>query len=439
MSTLKSSAEHLTLNADGAGNDIKFQSNATQVAAIDQSGNLTLSGTVDGVDIQTLNTAVAANTAKVTNSTSASDLSSGTLPDARFPATLPAISGAALTGIDPATIATTAPSSPAQGDLWFNSSGSTVSGIGTKSMAVYNGTRWREMSSPPFTATGGTTTTSGAYTVHTFTSSGTFTADKAGSVDYLAVGGGGGGGQNYAGAGGGGAVMYKTGFNVATQSYSIVIGAGGAGGSSAAGYVIGTNGASTTVFGETVTGGGYGGANSAGGAGANGGSAGLSYAGGTGTAPSSVNSATIYGGHDGGNGINGGTHPMGGGGGANGDGADPSPNNNTGHAGAGGVGIQNNIDGNNYYWGGGGGGSAVNAGNPGAGGIGGGGGGASHGSGGAGGGSAKNGGGTGGAGNQGAGGDGGANTGGGGGGGAGGGGGDGGDGGSGIVIIRYLT
>lgn len=51
MSTLKSSAEHLTLNADGSGNDIKFQSNATQVAAIDQSGNLTLSGTVDGVDI----------------------------------------------------------------------------------------------------------------------------------------------------------------------------------------------------------------------------------------------------------------------------------------------------------------------------------------------------------------------------------------------------
>ena len=64
MSTLKSSAEHLTLNADGSGNDIKFQSNATEVAAIDQAGNLTLSGTVDGVDIQTLNTAVTANTAK---------------------------------------------------------------------------------------------------------------------------------------------------------------------------------------------------------------------------------------------------------------------------------------------------------------------------------------------------------------------------------------
>jgi len=43
--------------------------------------------------------AITANTAKVTNSTSASDLSSGTLADARFPATLPALSGANLTDL----------------------------------------------------------------------------------------------------------------------------------------------------------------------------------------------------------------------------------------------------------------------------------------------------------------------------------------------------
>jgi len=60
MSTLKSSAEDLTLNADGSGNDIKFQSDAVEVAAIDQAGNLTVSGTVDGVDIQTLNTTASA-------------------------------------------------------------------------------------------------------------------------------------------------------------------------------------------------------------------------------------------------------------------------------------------------------------------------------------------------------------------------------------------
>ena len=41
MSTLKSSAEDLTLNADGSGNDIKFQSNGVEKASIDQDGLLT--------------------------------------------------------------------------------------------------------------------------------------------------------------------------------------------------------------------------------------------------------------------------------------------------------------------------------------------------------------------------------------------------------------
>jgi hypothetical protein len=45
MSTIKSSAENLTLNADGANNDIKFQSNGSEVASIDQAGKLT-SGSV---------------------------------------------------------------------------------------------------------------------------------------------------------------------------------------------------------------------------------------------------------------------------------------------------------------------------------------------------------------------------------------------------------
>ena len=40
MSTLKSSAEDLTLNADGSGNDIKFQSNGVEKASIDQDGSI---------------------------------------------------------------------------------------------------------------------------------------------------------------------------------------------------------------------------------------------------------------------------------------------------------------------------------------------------------------------------------------------------------------
>ena len=46
MATVKSSAENLTLNADGANNDIKFQSNGVEKASIDQDGNVAASGTI---------------------------------------------------------------------------------------------------------------------------------------------------------------------------------------------------------------------------------------------------------------------------------------------------------------------------------------------------------------------------------------------------------
>ena len=49
MSTIKSSAENLTLNADGANNDIKFQSNGVEKASIDQDGKITAGGaSLDG-------------------------------------------------------------------------------------------------------------------------------------------------------------------------------------------------------------------------------------------------------------------------------------------------------------------------------------------------------------------------------------------------------
>ena len=45
MSTIKSSAENLTLNADGSGNDIILQSNGSTVATIDSNKNLILGAT----------------------------------------------------------------------------------------------------------------------------------------------------------------------------------------------------------------------------------------------------------------------------------------------------------------------------------------------------------------------------------------------------------
>jgi len=51
VSTIKSSNEHLTLNADGSSKDIKFQANGVEKASIDSSGNLTVSGNLTSVGI----------------------------------------------------------------------------------------------------------------------------------------------------------------------------------------------------------------------------------------------------------------------------------------------------------------------------------------------------------------------------------------------------
>jgi hypothetical protein len=51
-----------------------------------------------------INSAIAANTAKDLTALSASNLTSGTIPDARFPATLPAASAANLTAVPAANI-----------------------------------------------------------------------------------------------------------------------------------------------------------------------------------------------------------------------------------------------------------------------------------------------------------------------------------------------
>tara|TARA_R110000764_G_scaffold133078_3_gene221018 strand:- start:9803 stop:12121 length:2319 start_codon:yes stop_codon:yes gene_type:complete len=100
----------------------------------------------------TADPAVALNTAKVTNSTSASDLASGTLPDTVFPATLPAISGANLTNLPSSgismTSATTAPSSPTVGDQWYDTAN------GVLYVRVTDGTdeAWLDISSANGTA-----------------------------------------------------------------------------------------------------------------------------------------------------------------------------------------------------------------------------------------------------------------------------------------------
>lgn len=158
--------------------------------------------------------------------------------------------------------------------------------------------------------TGGTITTYGSYRVHTFgAGSSTFTTSQNLTVDYLLVAGGGSGGSGNGGSGGGGAggMVTATSQSVSAGSYSIVVGAGGSGIGNVS-DTVGNDGGNTTAFGNTIYGGGGGGAwsNKAGrSGGSGGGGGGLSASGGSGTSGQ---------GNSGGSG-NGSTSPYSGGGG----------------------------------------------------------------------------------------------------------------------------
>ncbi len=95
MSTIKSSAEDLTLNADGSGNDIKFQSDGVEKASISSAGLLT-STTIDATAL--------------TGNLPAIDGSSLTVLDATaLTGNLPAISGSSLTTLDATALTGTVP------------------------------------------------------------------------------------------------------------------------------------------------------------------------------------------------------------------------------------------------------------------------------------------------------------------------------------------
>lgn len=114
-------------------------------------------------------------------------------------------------------------------------------------------------SAPP--ATGGTQSTNGAYTIHTFTSGGTFTVNTSLTVDFMIVAGGGGGGAQHAGGGGAGGMVTQNGVTLPAGSYSITIGAGGNGCPVYGTYSgwSGQDGGDSTAFNQVARGGGAGG------------------------------------------------------------------------------------------------------------------------------------------------------------------------------------
>jgi len=208
-------------------------------------------------------------------------------------------------------------------------------------------------------ATGGTVTTSGGYTYHTFYSSGTFapTASITGA-EYFLVAGGGSGGQG--GGGAGGFRYFSAQSFTSGTKYPAIIGAGGV---RVQGGNNGNNGTNSVFNGTSSTGGGAGNpANgSAGGSGGGaGGSSSLSYTGGAGNAGSYSPVEGYAGGNN--QGASSSPYASAGGGGAGGAGGAPSASNN----GWGGVGVNYSTwatatgtgDVRGYYAGGGGGSDA---------------------------------------------------------------------------------
>jgi len=219
-------------------------------------------------------------------------------------------------------------------------------------LQVHNGTNWVSVGS--MSATGGTVDNADGYTIHTFTSSGTFTVYYGGDVEYLIVAGGGGGGGNVGGGGGAGGLLTGTYSGLAAGVYTITLGPGGTGGAQG---VQGTNGTNSSAIGYTATGGGGGGRGDAGGG--NGGSGG-GGAGKSGSGRPQGGTGVSGQGNNGGSGTDGaGTYSAGGGGGAGAVGGDGVQN---GAPGNGGVGLESSISGTStYYAGGGGGGSSTSS------------------------------------------------------------------------------
>ena len=278
----------LTIAAD-AVTYAKMQnvSATNRILGRDSSG----AGIVEEITPANLRTMINVADGATVGTTSASDLTSGTLPDARFPSTLPSISGANLTnlvssfaGLTDTTVATSNPAAntnpPAVGHLYLNK----VAGLlSVCTNATSNNNVWKNVGDVPafVAASGGTVTTSGDYKIHTFTSSGTFTVSNQGNdlgantIAYLVIAGGGGAGGAVRG-GGAGAGGYRSNWNSETSggganaeaamacpsgSNAVTVGAGGACGSYSAdnAAAAGASGANSVFNGITSLGGGNGG------------------------------------------------------------------------------------------------------------------------------------------------------------------------------------
>jgi len=236
---------------------------------VDVADGLTVTGEVKVGSAVTVNsTGIDATGVITATSFKGSGANLTSLPAANLTGTLPAISGANLTGIDATSIKDSSGNVKIQG----NNSGATVTGVITavggnstegaflKGTAVGVGTTtnaglvagvgtapgtltfntgvglqcymgddvgWKNVASF-ITATGGSKSTAAGKTIHTFTSSGAFVlTDGAPTCDILIVGGGGAGGQDVAGGGGAGGMVEGTITLPGPGTFPVTVGDGG--------------------------------------------------------------------------------------------------------------------------------------------------------------------------------------------------------------------
>ena len=311
-----------------------------QTVALTGGGATSISGTYPNFTITSTDTNTDTTYTNVSEFTNDSGYLTSVPPQtfSSLTGTPTTLAGYGITDAGAATVSTTAPSSPAAGDMWFDST------VGTNAMKVWSGGAWDQMSNK-FSATGGTESTYSSdgvnYKVHTFTSSGTFTAGGSGSVDVLVIGGGASGGSG--GGGGAGGYVYVVSQAVAATSYSIIIG----GGASGSGGSFGSNGSNSVFSTITAIGGGGGGGDPGGGLSGGSGGGGGTIASGNSSGGSGTSGQGFAGGNQSGS-----LQAGGGGGGASGVG---SGNSGT-SAGQGGNPMTSSINGTSTARAGGGGG-----------------------------------------------------------------------------------
>tara|TARA_Y100001938_G_scaffold133875_1_gene193710 strand:+ start:986 stop:2281 length:1296 start_codon:yes stop_codon:yes gene_type:complete len=206
---------HTSVYCDGSSDFNVEIASSTDAAALNK-------GTLpDGRFPATLPAASGANLTAL----NASNLGSGTVPDARFPATLPAADGSALTALNASNIASGTLADARLPTVPTSKGGTGLTSIGTAGqvLTVNSGASGLE-----FAAAGG-----GGYDIEVFTNPGTYSMPSDVSAVKVTVQAGGGGGSNPApeagaGGGGGGATIERIAAPSITAGVSVTVGSGGA-------------------------------------------------------------------------------------------------------------------------------------------------------------------------------------------------------------------